>query len=388
MSPKERVEAGTRACVKGIVRFAVATCVLTLTVGWLFPAANQALGLAYLPGDGAVVLSNPTMLVAVARHTETYYVPVLATYPLVGFTLAMLVPIRRRLVAWAGALAGYLAGWWAAVFWFGRGAEVPLGVWGAKVGLVALCAMVIVSGFESGLVLLDRVLARPKITRVWVPALVVIATVIAYSNISEYVGERLDMRTDRSQMRRVYRALIMYELDYDGQSATSLVDVAPTYIEPQELSSPADSRPVPKLGLYPANLYVFKGPGSERMVPTRISYAYARAFEPQFKWLVPWPDYQDCPEGAVLTNTQYRYSRRPPVGTPTPAIHGAYTDRGPLMRIMNDGSLRVLEVPRSCPTPFGAYEMLFFANETGKVKWDDFRPSYGKPVALLLSTGR
>lgn len=360
--------------VKFAVRLGCAAAALSASHLLLFPYATLIVPLPSFEMDMDWALKNPTLLVELDRGIATHWYQNTSLLPFLVLALPMLAGPRHRVLAYLGTLLGFIGGWLAAIAVFGDGAAFPYFAWGLRVGLIGAMAMGMLWVIHPLLNAFDRFVTSQRGYRLAGAVGAFGATVIGYSNVAEYIEGRLDMRQDRGQMQRLYRALVLYELDNNGVSASSLADVAPTYIEPAELASPADVDVAPRRGLYPANLYVREGPGADRQVPYPISYAYAGSFAWSFKETMPWEAYQASPTAGLLSNSHYRYRAGPaPMGLPE-HVKDRYKDRGPYMRILNDGSLSIVSIPKSDSNSIHpTYQFLFLADVKGHVDMKQFR---------------
>lgn len=296
------------------------------------------------PYEHLSILANPRVVFLIpdagfANRPELYWVPFAAFAILCAF-----VPTRWRLPAFAGALVGYLAGWSffastitssSAIWW----------AWAYRVVAIGVASGLTFTLFEPIVEVCEAWLARPRQFAFVAVATGAVGVVFAYPVAAEYIDGRLAFRIDREHMMATYRAIVLYEVDYDGQAPKSLPDLVPTHLAAGMLNSPVDPRPKHLAEGYPADLFVLRRREYARYVPFRVSYAYARSFERTLIAEQTWEEIRARKDFGLLANTQHTFleSKHRPMDYVLHKDHGFPTDKGPMMRVTMDGSLLVLQ---------------------------------------------
>ncbi|MCB8932520.1 MAG: hypothetical protein M9921_07120 [Fimbriimonadaceae bacterium] len=296
-------------------------------------------------------LANPRILYSdpaadISPFYHLYWVP------FVAFAILTFVAPSRRVPAYLGAIAGYLFGWatFAPTTVLHDFAFWP---WVIRVVAIAAAAGLTFTLFEPALEVVEVWLSRPRRFVMAALAAGAVGAVFAYPVAADYVDGRVAFRVDRQHLASTYRAIVLYEADHDGEAPKSLPNLVPGYLDERQLQSPKDSRPRRNPDGYPADLYVFRKREYAHYAPFRVSYAYARSFERTLVSERSWEEIRADPDFGLLANEQHCYLRDPsqhsmpgaltPISPSTLEDHGDPTDAGPVMRVMMDGSLRVLQ---------------------------------------------
>lgn len=296
------------------------------------------------PYEHLSTLANPRV-VTFAASAGSANRPDLCWVPFAAFAiLCTFVPARWRLPAFAGALIGYLAGWsfFSSVITHGSAFWLP---WAYRVVAIGVASGLTFTLFEPIVEVCETWLARPRQFAFVAVATGAVGVVFAYPVAAEYIDGRLAFRIDREHMMATYRAIVLYEADYDGQAPKSLPDLVPTHLAAGMLNSPVDPRPKHLAEGYPADLFVFRRREYARYVPFRVSYAYARSFERTLIAEQTWEEIRARKDFGLLVNTQHTFleSKYRSKDYDLHKDHGFPTDKGPIMRVTMDGSLLVLQ---------------------------------------------
>jgi type II secretory pathway pseudopilin PulG len=213
-----------------------------------------------------------------------------------------------------------------------------------------------------------------------VELLIVITIIMVLAAISFAVigSSKNSARTTReiSQLRQVYVALNLYEVDYDHESPVSLARLVPAYMPADMLRCPTDARNSLALSTWPANPWVnIQPPDPAEYVNARSpfinSYFYLKPFEGRFATGRTYNEYRNDPEVGLLSgvglmqcgtsagkgsSSDCQYSSRGGPGQPASNLSGT------IVTVRTDGSIKVRRRPDNCgPATLGQFQLFFFA---------------------------
>lgn len=147
-----------------------------------------------------------------------------------------------------------------------------------------------------------------------VEILTVVAIIAVLSSIALsvlFLGRRKSYETrEASQLRQIYLAVNLYEGDFDHESPSSLIDLAPAYLPAEMLDCPSDARHAAPSTDWPANPWVnFRTSDGEGDSPALMkqrsrfinSYAYLKSFVSRFPSGRSYSEYRNDPKVGLIT---------------------------------------------------------------------------------------